>query len=102
MIKIEEQGECILSNNQYNIIYENTDIAILEIDMKTKHGDIAYMSNSEDEDNLIIYSNEDSIHLNIDSNKDTIISFPNYPKWKIYLAEYVRYTLRCVLLKRDS
>jgi len=99
IVAVTHQGAPLI--NADNVIEKvNGNIALLTIDMASKHCEIMGHMDSA----IVVCANEYSIHLNkdVDRSEPTDLELTKYKGWRIFLSDVSRYTLRVCLVRDDS
>lgn len=99
-IRIDQQGAPML-NGHTAIHRSGKGIVALDIGMRSKHCIVGgTIGGDNDPPGVIIEAIEESLHLNESVPRDamTVVSFPDYPNWRIWCAECSRYTLAVCLV----
>lgn len=96
---IEEQFR--LNEGSARVIKKGSGFLLLQIDCSTKRGDVDGYGSCDDIPFITISINEDSMHYNTNTTKDTELSFPTLKGWHLQMAEVSRYTLSVLLIKED-
>jgi len=96
---IETQG-CLVVNRAY-VIGRGDNVVALNIDMKSKRGQIEGVAGSDKHHALIIARVEDTCDEHPTAKGWTILSFPEFKGWRIWTATISRYTLAICLIKND-
>lgn len=102
-IKILKQGGIIINHGR--IVSISNNFVALEIDLKSKHGEIEGEGSTQYKDNspcIILGASPESIHLKKGKETEwTLISFPNFKGYYLWCSNVCRYTLRVCLIKKD-
>lgn len=98
-IKITTQGAPEIASGVVNY-KKRGDIAIFEIDMRSKNCEvIAHFGSFVGEPGIMIDTTENSLHLHPAETGVTVIEFPGFKGWSVFASGIGRYTLRVCLTK---
>lgn len=100
---IVEQGAPIV--NRALIVESVAGIVAIELDLRSKYCEVGQNYDEDGECGIYIYANENSVSLNEKFSIDnpTIITFPQYKKWKVFISGNAgKYTMRLCLLKEPE
>jgi hypothetical protein len=101
LFKVIRQGAPIV--NFAVILSEHEDIALIDIDLKSKYCEAYSTGLEEDNPTITLMADENSLYLNRKYKRDdaTEIWFPRYKGWTIYMAEIHKYTCSICLWKHE-
>jgi len=105
-LKIVQQGQAIINADNIHINYQNDNVVLAEIDMRSKWCEIGYVETSEDGYlGFGIAKTERSTQLSkrySDDDPDTEVQITDFDSrlWCIFNITCNRYTIKIVLLKK--
>ncbi len=99
-IKVIKQGGIIVNHGRIVAIDDN--FVALEIDLKSKRGEITGSSQGKNDlPCIILEASPDSIHLKRGKEEEwTLIEFSDFKGYYIWCGNICRYTLRVCLIKK--
>lgn len=99
--EVTHQGAVIANDN--GVVYrESEDICIVCMDLETERARTSGTGfGGGDPPNVFLEATEGSIHLHKEKSRDevTVVSFPEFVGWTIFMADVSRYTLSLTFLK---
>jgi hypothetical protein len=99
--KIKKVGAPIVNNGYIKEVGKN--IIAIEFDLKSKWCEVDRFYGGDDKPcGLYIGTNNRSVSLNekVDKDEPTVIEFPDFAGWDIFLTDINRYTLKICLIKK--
>lgn len=96
-IKVIEQGAPVVQLAW--LVLKTKNFAAFEVDMQSKWCEVDCSGGVDNLPMVSIGTNSRSTYLSYDGNQATMIGFPEFPGWDVWVAECSRYTLRVCLQK---
>jgi hypothetical protein len=75
------------------------DVTVLELDLKSKYAEVEDYHTPEDEAPCVVLGVGGLTLRATRLKRFTVVSFPEFPGWWVYMADVSRYTLRVVLMR---
>jgi len=103
---IEHQGAVVI--NDCWILAEGKDVVALDIDLKSKYGEVfatgSSCNNSKTYPAVILSATDRSLHLDESVGRDelTTVIFIDYPEWTVWASDIGRYTLSVCLVNFNN
>lgn len=100
---VTEQGAPIV--NSAVIVEAIAGMVAIQIDLRSKYCEVGQNYDENGECGIYIYANENSVSLNekFSIHNPTIITFPDYKNWKVFIAGNAgKYTMRLCLLREPE
>lgn len=87
--------------NHATLLHVGSTIVAIEIDMKSKRGEVIASGSNGECPVVVIAATEDSLNLDPQKPREepTSIAFPQFKGWSLFVGELSRYTLYVCLTK---